>query len=398
MDREQLPPSLEARPRGRALQVTWLLIGVAALALRLWVMSCTIGTNDMEAWRGFAVYIQEHGLVATYHAVAEFNHPPLMGEWARLALAVSGGSSGVASFPFVFKLLPFAGDVLSAWLLFSYARERQTIARALALSAIFLCNPCSLLITAYHGNTDPLLAALCLWAALAAGRGRMLAAGLALGAALNVKLIPSVLVVPLAFAAASRKDLGRYVGGLLVMSIPFVWALLAVKGPFLTHVLAYNSVPGMWGINLLITDLEAIRHLGAGLGAWREPFFASARYLILGGSACLALLAKPRTQQSTIAVCAFGLCLSLVLAAGFGYQYLAWPLPLLFAREPRRAFVISLAGGVLLALLYLHYWDGVAPALSRMSVWPRAGVTAGFVTWALLLSSTWRIARSAART
>jgi len=351
----------------------------------------TCGTNDIHMWQGFSRSIRDVGLFATYRSNPEFNHPPLIGLWALAAGRLGGFDGG--SFPFVFKLLPLAGDVLAAWLLFVDARRKGTLEGALALACAFLWNPASMIITAYHGNTDPLMAALCLWGALLAVRGRPLAAGLALGGAFNVKVVALLVLVPLALSARTWRELLRLGAGFAVACVTFLPAALTVGKPLLDHVFRYNSAPAMWGFNLLFTDLQEIHTIGPHFAGAQVTFLADARYAILGAVALAALLARRRGRH-LVELSAFALCLSLVLAPGFGYQYLAWPVPILFALDLRRAAVTSAAAGVLLGVLYLHFWDGRVPATSWTGTWPRFGVVWGVLVWLELAGWSWRLGRS----
>jgi len=52
------------------------------------------------------------------------------------------------------------------------------------------------------------------------------------------------------------------------------------------------------------------------------------------------------------------LCAALMVTAGFGVQYLMWPLPLMFAVGGRRRIDYTVAAGFLAALFYLVTWHG----------------------------------------
>ena len=352
----------------------------------------TCGTNDIHTWQGFARSIHSAGLFATYRSNPEYNHPPLMGLWALVAGRLGEFDGG--SFPFVFKLLPLSGDLLAASLLFRHAQRLGTPDRAMQLACWFLWNPVSIIITAYHGNTDPLMAGLCLWAAFLAARDQPLGAGLALGGAFNIKVVALLLLVPLAASARSRRELLRFAAGIAIMGVPFVPAALTVWRPLIEHVFKYNSAPAMWGFNLMFTDLLEIHHIGPLFAGAKIAFLADARYLILGAVAIATLFVKLRGRRCWVELSAFALCLSLVLAPGFGYQYLAWPLPLLFALDCRRAALTSAIGGVLLGVLYIHFWDGRVPGTSWTSTWPRFGVVWGFIAWTQFLGWSWRLGRA----
>jgi hypothetical protein len=358
----------------------WLL-GLAGVFARLWLMSRTLGTDDIFTWQRFATDIRANGLFWAYRSLPDFNHPPLMGLWSVLALRI-GTASGLG-YAFAFKLLPFAADLVSAWLLFAYVRRNFRSPPPAAVAAFFLANPISILVTGFHGNTDSVLASLCLGAALLARRNKLFGAGLALGAAINVKILPAVLVLPLLISSRSFRDLGLLVSGLALMAIPFLPTLTMVREPFVAHVLNYNSVPGRWGIPFILDEIAAIHHSPVDATV-SETFCQYAKFLILGGSALNALLARRKGRHAQVRICAFGLTLALVLTPGFGYQYLVWSLPLLFALDSRRAMWTSLVGGVFLGSMYLHFWAGTWPAYSDCYKWPTFGVVLAFLVWVLL--------------
>lgn len=377
----------------------WAATCVAAVLVRIYLMTTTAGTNDIHTWQSFGRSIHDGGLFTLYRANAEYNHPPLMGLWASLAWTLSGKSA--RWFPFTFKLLPLAGDCLAASLLYGERRRRAGAAGArdsapLRLACAFLWNPASILVTGYHGNTDPLLAALCLGAALFAARGKVLEAGLFLGGAFNVKVVALLLVLPFACSVRGRRELVRFGAGLSLACAPFLPPLLAVGAPMRAHVFGYNSAPGMWGVNLLLTDLADLRPMASALTVARTTFLDDARYLILAAAIGLAVAGRLRLREAPpkwLELAALVFCLSLVLAPGFGFQYLVWPLPLFFALDVRRAVITSLVAGVFLGALYLYFWDGHSPATSWCSVWPRFGVVWGAFVWLSLLDWSIRLGR-----
>lgn len=380
----------------------WAAACLAAVLVRLYLMLTTAGTNDIHTWESFARSIHDGGLFALYRSNAEYNHPPLVGLWASAAWALCGQS--VRWFPFTFKLLPLAGDGLAAALLYREARRRAGVASPedaapLRLAGAFLCNPASILVTGYHGNTDPLLAALCLGGALFAARGKTFGAALLLGAAFNVKVVALLLVIPFACSLRSRRALLRFGSGFALASAPFLPPLLVAGAPMRQHVFGYNSAPGMWGLNLFLTDLAELRQVAPSVAVARTTFLADARFLILAAGVGVAIAGRARLREAQpkwVELGALVFCLSLVLAPGFGFQYLVWPLPLLFALDARRAGVTSLVSGVFLGGLYLYFWDGKSPATSWCSVWPQFGVVWGVLVWLAFLDWSVRLVRDVA--
>jgi Gpi18-like mannosyltransferase len=99
------------------------------------------------------------------------------------------------SFPTVFKLPMLLADAVACWLLHQIVARRAGTISGWVSAGVYAIAPISILITAHHCNTEPLYVMLALAAALATDRGRPLLAGLLLGAAINVKLVP-VLLIP----------------------------------------------------------------------------------------------------------------------------------------------------------------------------------------------------------
>src|SRR5262245_56230988 len=87
-------------------------VALAGVAVRLWVMSQSAGSNDIVLWKGFADNVRRFGLIWTYQNVRIFNHPPLPAYFARAMLAMPG------RFEVTFKLLALAGDLLAGALVY----------------------------------------------------------------------------------------------------------------------------------------------------------------------------------------------------------------------------------------------------------------------------------------
>jgi hypothetical protein len=73
--------------RARAVPAL-LLVGGAGLALRFWLASHSIGSDDVRVWLDHARLVRDHGVGYALDSEA-YNHPPLMGYWAAVASEVS---------------------------------------------------------------------------------------------------------------------------------------------------------------------------------------------------------------------------------------------------------------------------------------------------------------------
>jgi hypothetical protein len=368
----------ELNQRQRYLLVASLAL---ALAARCLIVSQSTGSNDARTWEEFANHIAQHGLLATYHDIKDFNHPPLMGWFSWLALQLSRLTH--ARFISVFKTPVVLVDVASAWLLWLVWRERGE-RKAARVAVLFSFNLISLLVSAYHGNTDCVFATLCLASAYAFSREQWAWAGLALGAAINVKIAPLMLLPVFGLMLPSRRALLRFGLGLAPCALPFLVVVARIGPVFYRNVLAYNSMPYEWGVPLLI---ESTQGTLPRLATWLSVHYVpNARFVILGAMLLIGLLQRWRRQLNAFEAGALALSVFLVLLPGFGIQYLAWVVPLLFAANPRVGLQFSAYGGVFALLIYYLLWTGTRPWFSEFGdFFPSPSPLVGVFAWATLL-------------
>src|SRR5260221_14294724 len=167
----------------------WVVIALG-LAVRFYLVIFTEGTQDVAIWERHARDVCDRGLIAYYHGDPSANHPPFITEVESLLLRVSD----TAGIPYRILLrAPFAlldlGTTFLLLLLFGECRWRFVVAAA------YWLNPLSIIFSAYHGNTDSAVAfvlVLCVWLL---SMDKLLAAAVALGVSLWIKL-PTVLAIP----------------------------------------------------------------------------------------------------------------------------------------------------------------------------------------------------------
>jgi hypothetical protein len=133
-----------------------------ALGLRIWVAAGSHGTNDIDTWHLFARLGSLYGVSRVYELHPLFNHPPLMGWYAVGVLTVS--KTLHSDFSFTFKLGPILADLISVVLVRRLARL------SVLWLLLFAINPISVLVSAFHGNSDCLCAMFCVAGASYAGQ------------------------------------------------------------------------------------------------------------------------------------------------------------------------------------------------------------------------------------
>lgn len=331
--------------------VWWWGALVLGAGVRAFLVAGTEGTLDVPIWEAHATGTRRFGLVGYYAEQEVFNHPPFMGSvmaagWAR---AISLG------IPFeIFLRAPFALLDLATALLLSRLMMGSP-GRHLVFAAYWL-NPLAILFSAYHGNTDSAVAFFALLGVAAAARGRPLAAGLAVGLGMSVKL-PTFLVAPALFFALGG---GRRrwvfavtaVGTAAVMALP---VLLQAPGLLYERVLAYPGLrvesPGgtpiwtLWdvlgGISVLPVALrptfEALSSLHASWNSW----------ICLGAVVLLSWLRRHERGVRGLGSTVLGSYLTFYAFNHnfFSFQYLAWSVPFWFFAPPLFVVVASVAVG-----------------------------------------------------
>ncbi len=257
----------------------------------------------------------------------------------------------------------------------------------------------AILVSGYHCNTDPIYAFFCLLCVyLLQDKHRSFLAGLALAAAINVKLTPVILAFPLLLWHRSWRSAAKFVVGLAIGALPFVPVFLYAGKSFYSHAIAYKSNPDNWGITCLLMQADKEP------GAWYEfvpkdhplasLYFNYGRYAVLALTAGWAVMARwgrrvsgeNRRPYDAYATAAVTLSVFLFFTPGFGVQYTVIVLPLLFAVWPGMANAYGFVAGLFLAVIYWAHWPAHhwPPNSQFAGMFPRPSRVYGLAAWALL--------------
>lgn len=367
----------------RRFQVSILcVLAVAGLLARVVLALVSEGSNDVEIWNRWATLLEHHSLTEMYSSVDGFNHPPLMAMWSLTALRLAD-KTGIR-FAILLKVPALVAEGLAAGLLWRVWRPGGST-RAAAVAAAFAWNLDSILVSGFHGNTDALCAMLCLACAMCLQRGAFFAGGLGLAAALNVKLIPLVLVPSLLLQSRTKRHAFGFLAGLALGAAPFVPVILSAGAGFYRHAIAYNSIPDNWGIGFFLNSSEQNPRFAA-IARLAPIYRVYTRYVIM--IACVVLAAWGRRRGWSAYRISF-LCLAtfLVLTPGFGVQYTVYVVPLLFAVSLRRALAYSFASGVFVFSVYLNFGQDGFPWRSHfVENFPLPTSLFGLVAWIVLIA------------
>lgn len=374
-----------------------LLIAIAMLGFvaREGLAWMSYGSADIGIMQYIARSIHDEGLRGLYRRDAGHNHTPFASLACVVVKWISDGTR--LPFPFVFKQPLILSDAIVCLLLWKiWLRRTGDRRRAAIVVAAYAWCPIAILLSAHHGNFDPIYAMLCLLAAYALDRHRAwFVGGLILGAAINVKLIPVLLVPVMAATCADRKHLARFGAGLAIMSVPFLAMLVVERSVFVRNVIQYQSFTDYWGINLFLKEAARQPRFSAVAQTMMNAYFDRGRWIVLGAIALLAFAARRRKMSATEAS-ACAAATFLILTPGFGLQYLAFATPLLFAVRLPHAVVYGFTAGLFALFNYWLNWPGGFPIDSTgIATPPRApGPQFGLLAWAVLIAFVFRQLRS----
>src|SRR5436309_3049453 len=145
----------------------WKLIIAAAAGVaflfKITIALTTLGTNDVLTWQEFLRSSRELAGIDLYHRVTPFdgdrpflfNHPPFMIHVLRLMgllVTVTG-----LPFPFWIRMPAILADAGSLWLTWKILSLGSGAPRRPVSLALMAICPASILISGFHGNTDPVM-------------------------------------------------------------------------------------------------------------------------------------------------------------------------------------------------------------------------------------------------
>jgi hypothetical protein len=390
LDSVNPPAQEEGREKsgwGRLAVGMLVLLTVTGLFARIVLSWYSLGTYDYAGWWGFSSLVAHHGPFKAYALDRTLNHPPLPLLWSGLALGVAKLTK--ATFPFVFRLAPIAADAGSCILLRRIAQRRGGPLWGWLAAAAFAWNLGALLDGAYHCNTDNICAFFTLLAAYQlADRRNFFRGGLALAAAINVKIVPVLLIPAFLSLCRDRASAGKFIRGLAIGAVPFLVLLCATPTALIRNVMFYDPAPTEWGLMLFPMYSQYIPVIARQATIATQWFSHYGKYPLLAMSAGLGILSWRLRRWNAYELGALAWCVFLVFTPGWGAQYTVFVAPLLMAANPGRGAVYGLVAGLYLLTAYAGPWDGTFPIHSCPPGPPRPNplmVPLGLLAWGILL-------------
>lgn len=339
---------------------TLLVIGlIVGSLLRALQIATSIGSVDVVFWMRHVNAVETYGSLRAYLASTFVNHPPFGLEVARWTFRA--GSLAGLEFHDSFRIVQSLADLgtaLALWRL-APAAGRSGVWTAL----LFYLSPAAIFVSAFHCNSDPLMVFFLVLAILLVVRERPVAAGLALAAAVGIKIIALAAAPLLLLAWRSRRGRWTFLAVALTTGLVIFLPAFIQSGPvMLRNIFGYTGWKGGWGIPLVSSLLSFVAP-----GRIPDPTALLLPALIVAVAALwvsegwwvqrhgLDLSRLPRTTGVAY-------LLILFLATGFMPYYLIWFLPFL-------AFTSGRAAALTLHALVSTYLFALYTSWSREWPW-----------------------------
>jgi hypothetical protein len=392
------PEEIGFLAQSRRCRDLWIVgFGLIALMLKLMIAFNTVGTTDVVVFYGFAKVLSQHGLEWAYRHSMYLNHPPLIAYYVRgiYALTEQRWCQDIGiHFPFLLRLPGIIADFLVVLVLLRMTKTDLHIPTwALALFAL---SPVSLMVSGFHGNTDPVMVMFLILASLSCLRGKSVWCGLFLAFSCQIKVIPLLLLPIFFFFWLSRRHAVSF-------SVPFVlvslvlWAEPLLKFPtlFARNVLLYGSYWGIWGITywLRLTNLAMFRMVTVFYDiSPMESFVVTVlKLIIIAAVLMIAWRRRNLGERALLDSLAYAWIVFFVFAPGVCAQYMVWLAPFVLVLSP--VFYGWLAASSSLFLFFFYNvnagefpWysiisDGRHGDWAPWSLWPWATLLIGLIVF-----------------
>ncbi len=242
------------------------------------------------------------------------------------------------------KVAPVVTDCVTVWLVWLVAGpDAGADRRARALQ--YAVNPVSLLVVSLHGQVEPVALCFAMGALACYQRDRWAWAGLLAGAAIAVKTWP--VLVFLALLRPARRTWRLVAAAAVVPLAVFVAGAVFLDtqlAPTVRGLTTYRGYVLNWG-----WAGSAVVHGDKSLRGYESPLGPVGTVVTV--VAVLAALWVFRNAPAPARV-AVVLGTVIVVTAGFGNQYLMWPVPFLFAAGLARRAWYAVAAGAWLLVAY----------------------------------------------
>ena len=394
------PPAASAqksRPfHGRERYLVLFAAGVALIA-KLLIALNTFGTNDVAFFYKFGKSLTQRGLESTYASDVAFNHPPLVAaflgsiyRWDHLPWLHDHG----IAFPFLLRFPGIIADFVVVLALLSVAKPLRLPTWSLLVLAL---SPVSLMISGFHGNTDPIMVMFIVLAAVMCLHDRPIFCGLILALSCQIKIVP-LLLVPVFFFywIERRKSLVFTLPFALTLVLLWMEPLLRFPGVFIHRVLLYGSFWGLWGVTYWlkltgVKDFAPVTYVN--FLPLQQIAVTILKLAIIALVLAIAWRRRKLDAHGLFASLGWAWLVFFVLSPGVCAQYMVWMMPFILVLSPGLFGWLTVGSSLFLFFFYNTIAGGLpwylAISSGRLndqwipwSLWPWATlILGGYVLW-----------------
>jgi uncharacterized membrane protein len=342
----------------RDLRTTFIIaLALVAMTLKLALAYNTIGTNDAVFFYGFAKVLNEHGLQWTYEHSRYFNHPPLTAYFLRGIFTITEQpwcqDLGI-HFPFLLRLPGIIADFLVVLVLLQF--RKIDIRIPIWALTLFALSPVSIMVSGFHGNTDPVMIFFLVCAVWMCLRDQSTLAGLFFALSCQIKIVPLLLLPAFVFYWWSQKQIrGFLITGAITTLVLWSEPLLNFPLLFAKNVLTYGSYWGIWGITYLFraTGLPQFSRLSFfDLEPAQTIIMTLLKLFVVSAALWIAWHHRIARGRAFVESLAYSWIVFFIFAPGVCPQYLIWFAPFILILSPTFYTAVTIASSAFLFAFY----------------------------------------------
>ena len=334
------PPQKTVRDRRAYGRMAVLIAAGIAFIAKLLIAWNTFGTNDVLTFYIFGKSLASQGLEWTYQNTILFNHPPLTAYYLRAIYSLHHlllEPIGI-TFPFLLRLPGIVADFVVILVLLRIKAKDPRLRLPTWALVIFALSPLSIMVSGYHGNTDPVMVMLFLFSVYFCSRDQPVLSGLFFALSAQVKIVPLLFFPILLCFWMQRRMLLRFVIPFAAASaVLWIEPLLEFPLVFAKNVLSYGSFWGIWGLSYLLRLTgrpEFSRVSFFGLGPWQTFVVTGCKLFIILAVLTLAWRRRKVESRGIWDSIAYGWIIFFVFSPGVCTQYLIWLAPFILLLSP----------------------------------------------------------------
>jgi uncharacterized membrane protein len=311
------------------------------LVIKLVIAFNTFGSNDAVLFYTFAKSLNHDGLGWTYQHSILFNHPPLTAYYLQLIFYLDHQAFFQANgltFPVLLRLPGILADFVVLLVLLEISKKHPELTIPPWALALFALSPVSLMVSGFHGNTDPVMVMVLVLAAYMCLRNRPVLSGLLLALSCQIKIVP-LLLLPIFFffwmhRRAALSFLLAFAFTLLVL-----WSQPLTKFPalFFKNVLSYSGFWGLWGITycLKLTALPQFAKVSFyDLAPAQNLIITALKIFIITVVATIGWRRRKLGPDALLDSLAYAWIVFFVFSPGVCVQHMIWLAPFALALSP----------------------------------------------------------------